>query len=1010
MNFDEYCKDQYLEYHNFALVVASILEAALKTDRDKFRLWEIQKRAKDSSSLNKKLLDKNLLNHPNIENEIKDLAGCRLIFYSNDEVDNFLNSGIVNENFVVDWRNSKTHQPVEEGSDAAELYRAHHYLVSLKEDRTKLPEYASFLNFKCEIQIQTILNHAWSETSHDVIYKPPMNIEGFGTKQHEEIKVRMKKIMQEYLLPAGYEFQKVLHDFKRLSDGKALFDRDVLQAIKTAADNNERLEIIERFREHMLPNYDDIAGVFQDVLQIASSAIDLARKTELKPIATTFGDIPGKSFEDVTKVSLEIIEFIRYIDSRAVFSKLLNVYLSSESDKEKKQVLNVIKKLSEHNLSVWEKIGPAIQTMLMQQLSDLNDDQLKDLQPIAIEVCKEILNTEIKGTTSTYNTLTIHTGVVTVSDELRITRQSAIKILQRLYKKTNQEAQKRNLIAAMSNANRLPMRGSPSDELLVMVLDDAHLIYEFYQSMVKNEQYEILENLEHAALWTYRHNKPWIVSDKISNSAKTAAKRLISIIEQYRDSINKDANFVRYKTLVGFESVFPESWENSDFDLNGKDAYRLQRISEYVDAVASESADEWLAFIKICSSTNSNDLATFPPFEQFLALLSEKKPEIALKYIKALDENLARFLAAFLGGLWKSERKNEVEKTVDGWVKERIYLNAITRHYRIEGICDEIRLKNALEAAIESDNLNAVIELISVCIQYHDEANSATFINIFLEAIEFLTQKKDARWVGASWFRVPQSTLFNALDETQAKIVLLNLVYCPSVEYHTEAVLSAVTKKYPEAVIQYFSDRMQHKANSPDENNYDRPYLERYEEIPYAFHSLSEPLSVIPKQAVQIVRGWYTQSSELFTYRGGKLLANIFPTFPDEFQSELIALVKTKNLDDIDFVFSILRNYKGETFTHAVCKEIIIALPENNQMRQNEVGIILESTGVVTGEFGMAEAYKRKKVEIEPWLNDTNQSVVIFAKSYIENLNRQIASEHRRAEQEIELRKLNFGE
>lgn len=193
-------------------------------------------------------------------------------------------------------------------------------------------------------------------------------------------------------------------------------------------------------------------------------------------------------------------------------------------------------------------------------------------------------------------------------------------------------------------------------------------------------------------------------------------------------------------------------------------------------------------------------------------------------------------------------------------------------------------------------------------------------------------------------------------------------------------------------------------------SKYVKPYLERYEEIPYEFHSLSVPLSVIPKQAVLIVRGWYTQSSELFTYRGGKLLANIFPSFPDEFQSELIALIQTNNLEDIDFVLSILRNYKGEIFTHEVCKEIIIALPENDQMRQNEIGIILESTGVVTGEFGMAEAYKRKKVEIEPWLSDTNESVVIFAKRYIETLNHQIASEHRRAEQGIALRKLNFGE
>ena len=53
------------------------------------------------------------------------------------------------------------------------------------------------------VQLQTILNHAWAETSHDILYHPP-NIQGFGTRQFEQIKGRLAKIMNKYLLPAGY--------------------------------------------------------------------------------------------------------------------------------------------------------------------------------------------------------------------------------------------------------------------------------------------------------------------------------------------------------------------------------------------------------------------------------------------------------------------------------------------------------------------------------------------------------------------------------------------------------------------------------------------------------------------------------------------------------------------------------------------------------------------------------------------------------------------------------------
>ena len=58
------------------------------------------------------------------------------------------------------------------------------------------------------MQIQTILDHAWAETSHDIVYHPAP-LQGFGTKHFEGIKKRLEKIMNQYLLPAGYEFQKV---------------------------------------------------------------------------------------------------------------------------------------------------------------------------------------------------------------------------------------------------------------------------------------------------------------------------------------------------------------------------------------------------------------------------------------------------------------------------------------------------------------------------------------------------------------------------------------------------------------------------------------------------------------------------------------------------------------------------------------------------------------------------------------------------------------------------------
>ena len=80
--------------------------------------------------------------------------------------------------------------------------------MSFNKTRSALAEYAKFKGLRCEIQIQTILIHAWAETSHDITYKRFVG-KGFGQRAMASIEARLNKIMDEYLLPAGHEFRKV---------------------------------------------------------------------------------------------------------------------------------------------------------------------------------------------------------------------------------------------------------------------------------------------------------------------------------------------------------------------------------------------------------------------------------------------------------------------------------------------------------------------------------------------------------------------------------------------------------------------------------------------------------------------------------------------------------------------------------------------------------------------------------------------------------------------------------
>ena len=78
----------------------------LKARYIKYHLQQIQCRAKTIESLEARLSEHGRIDAQNIEEIRNDLAGCRIIFYYNDDVNAFLSSGLVRDNFQVHWEKS----------------------------------------------------------------------------------------------------------------------------------------------------------------------------------------------------------------------------------------------------------------------------------------------------------------------------------------------------------------------------------------------------------------------------------------------------------------------------------------------------------------------------------------------------------------------------------------------------------------------------------------------------------------------------------------------------------------------------------------------------------------------------------------------------------------------------------------------------------------------------------------------------------------------------------------
>ena len=170
----------------------------------------------------------------------------------------------------------------------------------------------------------------------------------------QAINNRFNRIMDKYLLPAGYEFQRVQHDYKRLQQGKVLFDRDILGAIQTASDNNDRVELLTSLKDDVLPNYDDVPAVHRDLVDPLLSAVSNARTTAPQPIKTTFGELEGKTAADVTQVVVEIFELLRYVDIERTFQALCQIFRSEPDERVRKAILDAVLRLADYDLEVWE--------------------------------------------------------------------------------------------------------------------------------------------------------------------------------------------------------------------------------------------------------------------------------------------------------------------------------------------------------------------------------------------------------------------------------------------------------------------------------------------------------------------------------------------------------------------------------------------------------------------------------------------------------------------------------
>ncbi|VVN29535.1 hypothetical protein PS664_04748 [Pseudomonas fluorescens] len=175
-DFDQHREQSIDEFREVRGLYESLAETTERILRDTLNAanvstHSIQARTKTVDSFGNKASKPSSANplepkYANPLEEITDLSAARIITYLPGTISDVCSC--IESEFSILEKIDKADELMDEGKFG---YHSVHFLVTLSEERTRLSEYKRFTGLVFEIQVRTILQHAWAEMEHDIQYK-----------------------------------------------------------------------------------------------------------------------------------------------------------------------------------------------------------------------------------------------------------------------------------------------------------------------------------------------------------------------------------------------------------------------------------------------------------------------------------------------------------------------------------------------------------------------------------------------------------------------------------------------------------------------------------------------------------------------------------------------------------------------------------------------------------------------------------------------------------------------
>lgn len=981
-------------YEEYAVTVGSLLTAFLLTNNFKFQVFQ---RAKDKQSLAEKIDRKEREGEKYVRlDDIQDLAGVRVVFYLLSHQEAFFRA------FLSEFRDCvlSYETKYEPGG-----YRGIHLIFCLDKHRSSLVEYRKYSGLKCEIQVSTILYHAWSEVEHDIIYKPHGDSRLLRELGLDGLENSFQRLMAQHIQAATIQLDYLNDKYQEIRNAGEVLASDFVSDV-ASSDSNDRVHEILNILEDFCHRKPEETVALVDAV---------TRRTPIPPaVIHRLGnrEIHGRSHEELALKAIELLSKIRYLTPGPVLDRL--VQLSQTVDpRVRAKALEVIREFVQYNHHVLAKLGVSyeFQRLALDLILRWSGKEQVQRLDLVETVATQLLNTTVHGSELTSDdTVTVYMGVVVPNEALREIRRETMNLICHMYEAETKTAVRVRLVRVLNAAFLIPPRGQLSDDFIAMLKEDVEYLCCIYRKMALTDHEFLAADLSTVD-----------AIDQALDSINSSDLLKCPQSEQLYKDILRDELYSLFSLLAGdpFAHVEPG-------DLEARKKRRAGEMDRLLDSMTTDDFEGWCIRLNtIAGQHQTIDDWRFHTFRQFLLRLAQKHPQLAdLLLRKAIIENkpLKVFAGALLSGLrngchfesW-DEHVAAIISTQDAQLVCAI-LDSLLILEETDSACS---LRNSdlalIEAIVRTSDKFAFIKartnpvlnnLVMRVLIWNYRCSQSRIEPLLVEQISGYPELLDTV-VQELWIPVLKGVI--RIEDLQPETIECFeqvIVELPTLDRHAQDLLLAIGRRDGlGAVLGVFLNRFAKSSMLRGSENGPLS-VRQYEAIPYHFNrELREFISKAPDYKTEVcewIRSMTTEWSlynwhvSYFLERSGGSLDDI-----------IMSLIHDRTDDHILMkVAHVMHSFEEADFDLSI--EIVRRTSNRRVLRQ--VAVNMSPTGLVHGEYGIAEAFERKIQALRRFQCDKSVRVRRFVASLIRDYENRVTKEYQRADQEKQRRQIEFQE